>query len=366
MMRPIRRVLIVHPYGIGDLIFTTPILRALRLLPGITCVDLMLGSRTKEMIETNPHVDDIFVLDRDLWKTRTKLENLKVMFKLGKLLKRKRYDLLIDFSMRREYAFWSKFVLGIPRRVGFDYKKRATFHNFRYPLADGFNDRHVSSFYSELAETVGVPVESRFLEFYVDEKAKVLAEAFFEKSIKAEKKTVVILAPGGGESWGADAALKRWPVDSFKSFSEKLFQKIRNVKFVIIGSPKERVLAEELQQKLGEKSLNIAGDFSVMETAAIIKKSNLFVGNDGGLMHIAHALRVPTISVFGPTDPKVYGPYPANDGAIVVSAESKPSYERFRYNKEDRSIQTIDPNRVWADFEKSVLFQKYFKENIIL
>lgn len=365
-MRPIRRVLIVHPYGIGDLIFTTPILRALRLLPGMTCVDLMLGSRTKDMIKTNPHVDDIFVLDRDLWRTRSRLENIQEMLRLGSILKKKKYDLLIDFSMRREYAFWSKFVLGIPRRAGFDYKKRAIFHNFRFPLSEGFCGRHVSLFYSELAEKVGVPVESHFLEFYVDEKSKTRARDFLKKLNKNGKESMVVLAPGGGESWGEDAALKRWPIDSFKSFSEKLFQEFKNIKFVIVGSARERELAGELQLMLGHKSINIAGDFTVMDVAAIIEKANLFVGNDGGLMHIAHALRVPTVSVFGPTDPKVYGPYPVKDEAVVVCAKSKPSYQRFRYDKEDHCIRTIEADRVWTEFQKSVLYNQFFKEKIIL
>src|SRR5262249_47960476 len=57
-----RRVLIVHPYGIGDLLFVTPVLRALRLLPSVERVDLLLGSRTDAVVRANPHVDDIFVI----------------------------------------------------------------------------------------------------------------------------------------------------------------------------------------------------------------------------------------------------------------------------------------------------------------
>ena len=54
-------MLIVHPYGIGDLLFVTPVMRALRLIPTVEAVDLLLGSRTREVVEHNPHINDLFL-----------------------------------------------------------------------------------------------------------------------------------------------------------------------------------------------------------------------------------------------------------------------------------------------------------------
>ena len=130
-MRTLRRVLIVHPYGIGDLLFVTPVMRALRLIPTVETVDLLLGSRTREVVESNPPVNDIFVVDKDRAHRQTWKENFCDQWELGRKLRAKHYDLILDYSLRREHAFFGRFFLGIPKCAGFAYKKRATFHNIR-------------------------------------------------------------------------------------------------------------------------------------------------------------------------------------------------------------------------------------------
>src|SRR3990167_7037749 len=105
-MNSIRRVLIVQPYGLGDALFTTPLLRALRTLPSGESVDLLLGSRTEAIFRNNPHVDQIFTLDKDRWHSLGRRELLQeILFWWKKL--RGRYDLLIDLSLQRETAFYS-------------------------------------------------------------------------------------------------------------------------------------------------------------------------------------------------------------------------------------------------------------------
>ena len=63
-MKSLRRVLIVQPYGIGDLLFLTPVFRALRLIPTVERVDLLLGSRTETVVRANPHVDNFYSIDK--------------------------------------------------------------------------------------------------------------------------------------------------------------------------------------------------------------------------------------------------------------------------------------------------------------
>ena len=352
-MRTLRRVLIVHPYGIGDLLFVTPVLRALRLLPRVETVDLLLGSRTREVVEHNPHVDDIYVLDKDKAHRQNWLENLRDNLELGRKLGKKRYDLILDYSLRREHAFFGRFFLGIPRCAGFAYKKRATFHNIRLPLPEAFWKRHVVDFYCDLAEAAGIPVEDRFLEFYFPQ-TDPLAEAEIAKRLKLLPGNFLTVAPGGGDSWGKDASYKRWPVKYFAELVAKL-QKEKNIHGVaILGSPSERALCEELQAALRPPSIVLAGETTLTQTARVLKKSALFIGNDGGLVHLARALHVPLIAIYGPVPPEVYGPYPSSPEAVPVwkqGLECRPCYYKFRYNSQCQTIaclKDLTPDEVMA------------------
>lgn len=334
-MKTIRRVLIVEPYGIGDLLFLTPVLRALRLLPGIERVDLLLGSRTEEVVRLNPHVDEWFVINKDLFHDRSFSENLKEIWKLSALLKKRSYDVMLDYSQRREYGAWG-LALGIPIRAGLDFRRRGFFLNRKVPIPQGFTGRHVVDFYSEVAEKAGIRVEDRFLEYYLPAAAKEKAGKELREAGILEGYAVV--APGGGESWGRDAHFKRWPAEQFGILSENLCRE-RNLKgVVLIGSRSENELAEKTMAKIESvPKINLCGKTSLEGTAAVLSGAGLFIGNDGGLLHLAKALRIPVIGFYGPADPEVYGPYPRmdQDGVVIKKdLECRPCYQKFRYRSD--------------------------------
>ena len=342
-MRTLRRVLIVHPYGIGDLLFVTPVMRALRLIPTVETVDLLLGSRTREVVESNPHVNDIFVVDKDRAHRQTWKENFCDQWELGRKLRAKHYDLILDYSLRREHAFFGRFFLGIPKCAGFAYKKRATFHNIRFPLPEAFWKRHVVDFYCDLAEAAGIRVEDRFLEYYFPKPFSLL-EAEATAKLKLLPERFLAVAPGGGDSWGKDASYKRWPVKYFAELVTRL-QEERGIHGVaILGSSSEKALCEELQAMIKPPAVVLAGDTTLAQTAMVLKRSSLFLGNDGGLVHLARALHVPLIALYGPVPPEVYGPYPPSPAAIAVYKKDlacRPCYYKFRYNNQCQTVACL-------------------------
>ena len=357
----IRRVLIVQPYGIGDLLFLTPVLRALRLLPSVEKVDLLLGSRTEAVLKANPHVDQCYSIDKDLFHRRGFFENFQELARLGRVFRKEKYDLLLDYSMRGEYAFFSVFFLGIPLRAGFDYKRRGFFQTRRMPLPQGFSGRHVVDYYCDLAEMAGIRVEDRFLEFYLTPEERTEAERLLQGLSPAFGPRFLTLSPGGGESWGKDAHFKRWPAAYFAEFSDRLAVQARAAVVLILGSPQEKKLGEEIQSRMKTKAVNLAGDVSLRIAAALIEKSSLLIGNDGGLVHLTHALRKPVIAFYGPVDPAVYGPFPPSNQAFNIfdeDLECRPCYRNFRYNADcpdRRCLSELRPDQVFG-----ILTQKDF------
>ena len=333
-MRSLRRILIAQPYGIGDALFTTPLLRALRTLPTVEEVDLLLGSRTEAVFRNNPHVDQIFSLDKGRWHQEGSGRMIRDAAAPWKNL-RGRYDLLIDFSLQREYGFYSGLFLNIPRRIGFNFKNRGLFLTQALALVNGYEGQHVIDFYCELGRFIGLEIEDRFPEFYLsredrEEASKVLSENSISPSSR-----FIAAAPGGGESWGKDAGLKRWPVASFLEMFKFMKHRIGFEGVLVLGSQAERELGEEIQRESSVPAVNLCGELSLGGCAAVLEKSSLLVANDGGLVHLAHTLRVPLAAFYGPADPQVYGPYPPNPEAIAIAKKElpcRPCYFRFRYN----------------------------------
>lgn len=349
--RSIRNVLVVQPYGIGDALFMTPFLRALRTVPTVERVDLLLGSRTEPIFRTNPHVDEIFSVDKGKWHAEGKGKFFKDAFSLWRRL-RSRYDLLIDFSLQREYGFYAEFFLGIPRRIGFNFKNRGIFLTQSLPLPGGFEGAHGVDFYCEPGKFLGLEIEDRFLEFYLsgedsDEAEKILKE----KSVSASSRFVAV-APGGGESWGKDAILKRWPVVHFVEMLSLVKERVDFEGVLVLGSREERALGEEIQRNSPLPVINLCGELSLGGVAALLEKALVFLANDGGLVHLARAVDTPLIAFYGPADPRVYGPYPAVPHVVPVVRQNlpcRPCYSRFRYNSAcpDREcLSALSPREV--------------------
>ncbi len=355
------RVLIAQPYGIGDTLFLLPLVKALKKNANAQRVDLILGSRTSDLARLCPYVDAIHVVDKDLWKSQKLLATVRDKIRLAAALKKNRYDIFIDLSMQAEYGFWA-LCLGIPLRAGFNYKNRNRFLNRPLSLsADGFVDKNIIEYYVDLGKLIGVVINDKKPELRLwPEDQKKTSEILAGFGLKS--RSYIVLAPGGGATWGADARLKHWPVSHFARLTELLRDKIRFDAAVVIGSGQEEALGAELKKNLNIPSYNLCGKTSLVVAAGLIQQALLFLGNDGGLTHIASSLDTPLIALSGPPDVGVYGPYPARPHIAAVSKNlnCQPCYKKFRYNQSCPTIaclRDLTPENVLAELEK----QGYFK-----
>ena len=328
------KILAIHPYGIGDVLFMTPLLRAIRKQLSVEYIDVIIGSRTKEVLENNPDINGLFVIDKDRWRGQGKIRTWLEKRRLYKEFKRRRYDVLIDFSLRKEYAKWLE-GLKIPKRIGFDHQGRGRYLNYRIDLSkEGFAGRHAIEYNSELGKFLGVNVDDKHLEFNIPPEAiKKAEELLAGYNISLDKKIVAVV-PGSGSSWGKDAYLKQWPAENFAILLNNISQDTDFDAVVILGSSKESSIAESLKENVTKKAINLCGKTNLSISAALIKRSAFFLGNDGGMVHIAKSLNVPLIAIYGPVDPDVYGPYPKSERSVALfkkGLDCRPCYFGFRY-----------------------------------
>lgn len=356
-MRMNQNFLVVNPFGIGDVLFMTPVLRMLATSGRAQRIDVILGSRTRALLESNPYVSQIYEVDKDAWHREGFGRVAADCLRLSSELARGRYGALIDFSLTREYAFWAKVALGIRTRVGFDWNGRGSFLTHRIPILSGFSIRHAAEWYADSLSAFGLSPTNLSLEVFIPDAARAEAQAFLKDQDIAEGEPFLAACAGGGESWGKDASMKRAPAALLSRVLSWILGELGVRRVVALGSALEGELAEVLRAQISGELANACGKLSILAAAAVLERAWLFVTNDGGLLHLAKAVRTPTLSFFGPTDPRAYGPYPrtALDWVIVHgSLPCRPCYVNFRYNADcpDRAcLQELTAQDVIASLE---------------
>jgi len=324
-----KKILIINPFGIGDVLFSTPLVSFVKgKYPGCY-IGYICNIRTREILETNPEIDEVFVFERDeyrsLWK-KSKIETLKKLSRFWKEIKKRKFDLLLDLSLGKEYAFfcWS---IGIKERRGFDYRGRGRFLTHRISF-EGFNDKPVAEYYIDVIDKTHKAQGRTVL--VTTGKDKEYIDNFLKKQGIKEQDILIGIAPGGGASYGKEKShYKRWACKDFALVADKVIS--HGAKPILLGGPGEEELIAEVASKMQNKPF-FGPKTKIREMACLIKKCKAIVCNDGGLLHIAVSQDVPTVSIFGPTDEQVYGPYPASEKHTVLTedADCRPCYKRFR------------------------------------
>ena len=327
-----KRILIINPFGIGDVLFTTPLIRAIKTNYPDCFIGYWCNERVKVILENNSNIDTIFSLSRgDIKKLykRSWISGFKSSLKLFFGIKNSKFDTSFDFSLDHRYGLICKFA-GIKERIGYNYMNRGRFLTKKTGL-EGYHGKHVIEYYSNLLDNLGIAVKNKNMELPLSEQALKEADDLFASFGIKDTDLLVGIAPGAGGSWGKDAIYKHWPVLRFAEITDKLAVDFK-AKVILLGDNTEAPLAEEIINACKNKPINLIGRTGLSSLAAVIKKLRLLISNDGGPMHMAVALGIKTVAVFGPVDEKVYGPYPeSRDHAVLtVAAECRPCYNNFR------------------------------------
>jgi lipopolysaccharide heptosyltransferase II len=324
------KILVVNPFGIGDVLFTTPFLKNLRHHLPDCHIGYVGNRRTAPLLEAHEDVDTVYVYERDefdsLYKT-SKWRFYREVYGFINEIKRRRYDVVFDFSLNPMINALT-FLGRIPRRVGFNYRNRGRFLTEKIAFRS-FEGRHVVEFYLDLLEAVGLPPQSRALNMNVPPADQQWAEDFLKETKPGRLKIGII--PGAGASWGVDARFRRWQIDKYSALADKIVAKY-DAQIILMGDSSEKDLCSGIAKNNPGNTTQAFGRTSLMQLAALIARCDAVVLNDGGPLHIAVAVGTKTVSIFGPVDQRVYGPWgdPARHVVVCADIICRPCYRNFR------------------------------------
>jgi len=343
----------MNPFGIGDVLFTTPVIRAIKDNFPDCAIYYWCNSKVKDLFIHDPKITKIFAVSRgDIKRISrvSKFEAVITVLNLIKNLKKEHFDVLIDFSLDYRYGLLA-LIAGIKQRFGLDYQKRGIFLTQKITI-DGYSQQHMAEHYFRLAELLGIKGKPQKLELYVSEENKIQSNILLTQAQIKDGDLLIGIAPGAGASWGEKAMLKHWPAIKYAQVADKLIEKF-NAKIVILGDSFEKPITDTVRATMKHKPIDLAGKTTLGEMIGLINNLKLLITNDGGPLHLAAALGVKTVSIFGPVDERVYGPFPSSDIHKVIKKDiaCRPCYKNFRMSFCERSKQCIDSIEVQEVFE---------------
>ncbi|MDI6758851.1 MAG: lipopolysaccharide heptosyltransferase II, partial [Candidatus Omnitrophota bacterium] len=298
-----RRILIVRTDRMGDVVLSTPVIKALRDEYPDAYIAMMISPYTREIVENNPYLDDVIIYDKDsLHKTWFG------SFRFAVELKKKRFDLcLILHPTNRSHLV--TFFAGIPKRVGYNRKLGFLLtHRIKHTKQAG--EKHELEYNLDLIRVLGIAPKDKNLFIPVSDDSENWAKVLFIREGFKDSDKILAIHPG------ASCPSKIWPIERFAEAADQLIKKC-GFKVIVLGGGECLSLAQNLTQAMTGSAVNLAGKTSISQLTSILKRCALFITNDSGPVHIAVAVGTPVISIFGRNQkglsPKRWGPLGKED-----------------------------------------------------
>ena len=309
---PPRRILIIKPSALGDVVHALPVLNLLRRRWPGSHIAWVVGGAFASLLEGHPQLDEVIRFERRRFGRGWRDPGAAVgLFQFMRNLRRGGFDLVLDLQGLLRSG-WMTMRTRAPMRVGFADARELAHLFYTHRVAVHSQDRHAVDRYLKLCESIGCgrsPVEFTF--HVTDEDRQHVTD------LLGDERPYAVLLPG--TNWPT----KRWPVDYFAELVSPLRRQF-GLEAVIAGGPDVAEIASQIP-----RAINLIGKTSnLRQLVALLERADLVIANDSGPMHIAAALNRPLVTMFGPTNPLRTGPYGRLDSVVRLDIACSPCYSR--------------------------------------
>lgn len=331
------RILIIGPSWVGDMIMAQSLFILLKQQYSDVQIDVLAPGWSGALLERMPEVSNFF----DMPVGHGQLQ-LKQRYQLGRLLRKHEYDqaILLPNSLKSALVpFWAK----IPQRTGY-------VGELRYGLLNDIRklDKSRLTMTVQRFAALAYPDKVMYETSYTDlnnipvPALKVDAEKVtgaLERFQLHRDKPILSLCPGA--EYGP---AKQWPARHYASLAkEKIHQ---GWQVWLFGSEKDHAVAESINQLLAQQAVNLCGQTQLAEAIDLMSVSNMVVSNDSGLMHMAAALALPVVGVYGSSDPGFTPPLGKNSAMVSLNLDCSPCFKRTCPLGHTDCLEKLEPERV--------------------
>jgi heptosyltransferase-2 len=309
----VRRLLVRGLNWIGDAAMSLPTIWSLREALPQAQIAVHAPSWSAGVYAICPAINEVIVAKR-----RGIRAEISDIIKISKM----EFDAAIVLPNSFHSAF-APSLARIPDRWGYDTDYRGCLLTHAVPLPQHANFEHTVFYYKELLEAAGIPWQKERFGLEITASALEETERILEERGVRGGALRIGLSPGA--AWGPS---KRWPGERFAATAKRLIAE-HSAAVLVFGSSKEAELVDKIITEAGTGAVSLTGAFhELRHLAAAISTCALLITNDSGPMHLAAALGVPVVAIFGPTDERKTGPWGLGEKGVVIARapECRPCY----------------------------------------
>ncbi len=332
------KILIVKTHAMGDVLMTTPAVRALRHLHKSSIIHYLTGESAAGMLEGNPHIDQVISIPDDLFFKRRLLR----IFSLLRYLRLNRYDMLVLFQPNRIIQQLFR-LIGAGVYAGFDRGGNASFLDVVAPWREDRN-QYVALDFLNLIKSMGSKSEDLKLEFNCSTSDREWAKNF-EKTYGTDAKGLAVIAPGGGINPRDTVLQKVWPASRFRSLIDRLHSD--GYRVIVVGTELDRRSLTPILEH--PHIIDLIGRTSIGRLAALISAARVTITHDSMPAHLAISQSAPVVIIFGPSRWQSLLPPVGCYQVVAARTACAPCYDNEPFPGCDRMecIESISVEDVW-------------------
>jgi heptosyltransferase-2 len=335
----IKKILVRSTNWVGDTVMMTPSLVTIKRYFPHAKITTLATPWVLPLLDSHPAVDSTMVLD----KGKGLISSLKELARIINWLRGEEFDLAILFQNAFEAAFLA-YMGRVRYIVGYDTDGRGLFLTHKVIRDREILSVHQVEYFLELMEAMGWPVEEREPILYINDEDIKSSSLMLSSMGVGDNLFIVGLNPGA--EYGS---AKRWPEDRFAIIGDWAARRW-GAKVLLFGSVSEKEIGAKVSNYMHTNPANLCGLTTLGQAMALIKRCNLFLTNDSGLMHVAAAFGIPMVAIFGPTDPDKTGPIGGNARIVRHTVDCSPCLKEV-CPSDHRCMLSIDPEEVWEGME---------------
>ena len=283
---PVHSILILVVKRVGEILLTTPAIRAFRKAFPEAVIDAAVDASMKDLLEGNPSINHLLLLDPG-----RPLDPLAQ----ARRIRKRRYDMTVDFLANPRSAFLS-LMSGATLRIGLDKRvRRRAYHRYIEPSPEATT--YVPDIRLNAVRMLGKEPDGVEMDFFPGEEGRhsgdqLLAGAGINDSDRFAAIAPISMVPH-----------KLWPLENYAKVADTLIRK-HDLPVVFIGGPNEYHFLERTRAKMAERPAALLEFHNLNTMGYVLSRALCYLGNDSGVRHLASAVRVPTVTIFGPTNPR--------------------------------------------------------------
>ncbi|MFC1738973.1 glycosyltransferase family 9 protein [Planctomycetota bacterium] len=310
-----RKILLIKPSSLGDIVLALPALSALRKNFPDAQISWLIRPEYAPLIRNHPHLNTIIPFDRKLLgKAWYKQKAFVSLISLINQLRQNRFDLVLDLQGLFRTAFFG-WISGCKKRLGMANAREFATLFYTHKIQQNKDCIHLVDYYLKIVQKTGASdIDVRFL-FPADPPA-IEAIAGLLKDHNINQDNYAVLIPGSAHPD------KCWPVENFALLADKIHSQF-GLSVIAAGTASEKHICEKLKALAQTPIANFAGLTNLPELTALLKTAKLLVSNDTGPGHIAAALSTPLVLIFGRSNPARVAPYGRENCIAAVEPYSR-------------------------------------------